>query len=86
MYSPVICCLLYLLFMQILTEGREMIAIAVTGTMLGILTAGGKETGEKGIDARNLTKTMERKGEEEAVHLLKTGKGGDDRSEVCGQV
>ena len=47
-----------------------MIAVAVTGIILGVLTVEGKETGEKGIDARNLTKIMEGKREEEAVHLL----------------
>ena len=72
--------------MQILTEEREMIAVAVTGIILGVLTVEGKETGAKGIDARNLTKTMEGKGEEEAVHLLKTGKGGGDRSGVWGKL
>lgn len=69
---------------QILTEnGREMTSVTVTNIMLRVLTVGGKEsTGEKGIEARKLIKTMEGKGEEEVVHLLETEKGGGDRSEV----
>ena len=60
-----------------------MISVTVTNIMLRVLTVGEKEsTGEKGIDARKLTKTMEGKGEGEVVHLLETEKGGGDKSEV----
>ena len=60
-----------------------MMAVVAIGIMPRVLTVGGTERGEKGIDARKLTKTMEEKGDEEAVHLLETGKGGGDRGGVC---